>query len=149
MLKNKLAIYFPSTKRMIDVVFELAEPKSGDVLFDLGSGDGRIILEAAKIGIPAVGIEKNLFLVWVSRRKLRNFKNIKIVHGDIFDQDIGKATIIVAYLSRQLTYRLQKKILDETKKGTKIILIDHPFKSWEPVKIKKVGITPVRLYLRS
>jgi predicted RNA methylase len=149
-LKNRLAIFFPSSKNIVKVILEFADIKKNDILYDLGSGDGRILIEAAKKNIKVVGIEKSRFLNWVARRKIRrlSLKNVKIIQGDIFDQDISEATIIVAYLSTSLIRRLQKKIKEEVKKGTRIILVDHSFKGWEPIKQKKVGITPVRLYLK-
>jgi len=147
-LKNKLAIFFPSSKRMIKVVIDFARIKDNDVFYDLGSGDGRILIEAAKKRIKVVGIEKNRFLNWVARRKTKNFKNVKIIQGDIFKQKINDASIIVAYLSQKITERLQKKIKKEVKKGTRIILIDHEFLNWKPVKVKKVGLIPIRLYIK-
>ena len=146
MLKNRLAIFFPSSKEVIKVVMEFAGIKRGDVFYDLGSGDGRILVEAAKRGVRVVGIEQNRGLNWIARRKTRKFDNIKIIRGNIFDQDMSKATVIVAYLSRKLTLKLQKKIEKEVKKGTRIILVDHPFKGWKPIKTRKVGIVSVRLY---
>ena len=148
MLKNRLAIFFPSSKGVIKAVLEFADITHGDVFYDLGSGDGRILVEAAKHGIEVIGIEQNRLLNWIARMRTRNFKNIKIIHGDLFKQDISRATIIVAYLSRDLTLRLQHKLKKECKRGTKIILIDHPFKNWNPVRVKKVGLVTVRLYKR-
>jgi len=147
-LKNKLAIFFPSSKRMIDVVLDFANIKKNDVFYDLGSGDGRILVEAAKKGIKVIGIEKNPLLNWIARRKTKNFKNVRIIQGDIFEQKINGASIIVAYLSQKIAERLQKKIKKEVKKGTRIILIDHEFLNWKPVKIKKVGLIPIRLYVK-
>lgn len=147
-LKNRLAIFFPSSKRMVEVVIDFADIKENDVFYDLGSGDGRILVEAAKKGIKVVGIEKNRFLNWLDRRKTKNFKNVKIIRGDIFKQKINKPSIIVAYLSQKITERLQKKIEKEAKKGTRIILIDHEFLNWKPIKIKKVGLVPIRLYVK-
>ena len=149
-LKNRFAIFFPSSKRMINVVLEFADIKKDDVLYDLGSGDGRILVESAKKNIPVFGIEQNKFLNWIARRKIKRMKldNVKIIQGNIFDQDISKATIIIAYLSQKVTHKLQKKIKREVKKKTRIILIDHKFMNWKPIKMKKVGIIPIRLYMR-
>lgn len=147
-LKNRLAIFFPSSKRMIDVVIEFADIKKDDVLYDLGSGDGRILVEAAKKGIKVVGIEQNRLLNWIAKKKIRKLKNVKIIQGNIFNQDLSKATIIVAYLSIKITHELQKKIEGELKKGTKIILIDHTFIGWKPIRTKKVGLIPIRLYVK-
>ncbi|MDI6826123.1 MAG: methyltransferase domain-containing protein [Candidatus Aenigmarchaeota archaeon] len=149
-MKNRLAVFFPSSKQIITVVMEFADIKSDDIFYDLGSGDGRILIEAAKKKIPVVGIEKNRFLNWIAKRRIRrlNLKNVRIIQGDIFDQDINEATIIVAYLSSGLAHRLQKKIEKEVKKGTSIILIDHSFKGWKPIKERRVGFIPVRLYVK-
>jgi predicted RNA methylase len=148
MLKNKLAVFIPSSKRMVNVIIELAEIKKNDVLYDLGSGDGRILVEAAKNGIKVVGIEQNPILNRIARKKLERFKNVRIIQDDIFDQDLSRATIIVAYLSQILAGKLQKKIEKEVKKGTRIILVDHHFFNWKPVKVKRVGILPISLYVK-
>lgn len=133
---------------MIDVVIEFADIKKNDVLYDLGSGDGRILVEAAKKKIKVIGIEQNRLLNWITRRKTRKLKNVKIIQGNIFEQDLSKATIIVAYLSRKITHELQKKIEREVKKKTKIILIDHSFIDWKPTRVKKIGLIPIRLYVK-
>jgi len=146
--KNRFAVFFPSSKRIIDVVIDFADIKKDDVLYDLGSGDGRILVEAAKKGIKVVGIEKNRLLNWIARKKTKNFKNIKIIQDDLFKQKIDEASVIVAYLSQKVTERLQKKIEKEVKKGTKIILIDHKFLNWEPNRVKKVGFISIRLYTK-
>jgi 16S rRNA A1518/A1519 N6-dimethyltransferase RsmA/KsgA/DIM1 with predicted DNA glycosylase/AP lyase activity len=133
---------------MIEVVMEFADIKKKDVLYDLGSGDGRILEEAAKRGIRVVGIEQNPILNWIARRRTRDFKNVRIIQGDIFKEKINEATIIVAYLSQTVTRKLQKKIEKEVKKGTKIILIDHKFLGWKPIKVRRVGLIPIRLYVK-
>jgi len=133
---------------MINIVIDFADIKKNDVFYDLGSGDGRILVEAAKKGIKVIGVEKNPFLNWLARRKIKNFKNVKIIQGDIFKQKINDASIIVAYLSQKIAERLQKKIEKKVKKGTRIILIDHKFLDWEPSKVKKVGLIPIRLYVK-
>jgi predicted RNA methylase len=133
---------------MIEVVMEFADIKKEDVLYDLGSGDGRILEEAAKKGIKVVGIEQNPILNWLARKRTKNFENVRIIQGDIFKEKINEATIIVAYLSKAVTRKLQKKIEKEVKKGTKIILIDHKFLGWKPIKVRRVGLIPIRLYVK-
>lgn len=150
LLKNKFAIFFPSSKRIIQTILEFADLRKDDVLLDLGSGDGRILMEAGRRGVKAIGIEKNRILNWVARRKIRKagLKNVKIIQGDIFEQDLSKASVIVAYLSRSLTLKLQRKVEKEAKKGTRIIVVDHFFKGWKPEKIKRISLIPVRLYIK-
>ncbi len=147
-LKNRFAIFFPSSRRMIDVVIDFAQIKKNDIFYDLGSGDGRVLIEVAKKNIKVIGIEKNPFLNWFARRKIKNIKNVKIIQGNIFKQKIDDASIIVAYLSQKITEKLQKKIENEVKKGTRIIIIDHEFLNWKPIRVKKVGFIPIRLYIK-
>jgi 16S rRNA A1518/A1519 N6-dimethyltransferase RsmA/KsgA/DIM1 with predicted DNA glycosylase/AP lyase activity len=146
-IKNRFAFFFPSSRDMIDVIIDFADITKNDILYDLGSGDGRILKETAKKNIPVVGIEHNILLNWIAKRKI-NKGNVKIIQDDIFNQNLSKATVIVAYLSREVTFKLQEKILKETKPGTKIILVDHPFQDWKPKKTKKVGHIPIRLYIK-
>ncbi len=150
LLKNRFAIFFPSSKKIIETVLEFADIKKNDVFYDLGSGDGRILIEAAKKNIRVIGIEQNKFLNWIAKRKIEQLKlkNVEIIEDNIFNQSLSKATIIVAYLSISVTHKLQKKIEKEVKKGARIILVDHSFKGWKSVKMKKIGFIPVRLYVK-
>lgn len=150
LLKNRFAIFFPSSKKIIEVVLQFADIKKKDIFYDLGSGDGRILIETAKKNIRVIGIEQNKFLNWIAKRKIEQLKlkNVEIIEDNIFNQSLSKATIIVAYLSISVTHKLQKKIEKEVKKGTRIILVDHSFKEWKPVKMKKIGFIPVRLYVK-
>jgi len=147
MLKNRLAVFIPSSKKMINVILELADIKKNDVFYDLGSGDGRILAEAAKTGIKVIGIEKSPLLNWIARRRLKKYKNVRIIQEDIFKQDLRDATVIVAYLSQLLAEKLQKKIQKEVKK-CRIILVDHHFLDWKSIKEKRVGLIPIRLYIK-
>jgi len=147
MLKNRLAIFFPSFPGMIRIIEEFAGTKKNDLVYDLGSGDGRVLEVFAKKGIKCVGIEQNNLLNKLARRRLNGYKNFKIIQGNIFNQDLSKATVIVAYLSRFVTQDLQKKIEKECKKGTKIILVSYSFDDWKPVKMKKWLWLPIRLYV--
>lgn len=147
MLKNKLAIFFPSFSGMLRIIQDFADAGKNDVVYDLGSGDGRVLEVFADKGIKCVGIEHDKMLNKLARKRLKKYKNVKIVQGNIFDQDLSEATVIIAYLSRFVTRRLQEKIKKESKKGTKIILISYRFKDWESKKFKRWLWIPIRLYV--
>lgn len=147
MLKNRFAIFFPSFSPMVRIIEEFADVKKEDVVYDLGSGDGRVLEWFAKKRIKCVGIEQNRFLNRLARRRLESYKTVRIIQGDIFNQDLSKATVIIAYLSRFVTKKLQKKIEKECRKGTKIILISYRFDDWKSVKTKKWMWLPIRLYV--
>jgi 16S rRNA A1518/A1519 N6-dimethyltransferase RsmA/KsgA/DIM1 with predicted DNA glycosylase/AP lyase activity len=147
MLKNRLAIYWPSSGKMVDVIEGLAGVKKGDVVYDLGSGDGRIVERLSRKAKKCVGVEHNNLLVSYSKKKLRGLKNVKIIHGNIFDQDLSDANVIVAYLSRPLIGALEKKIIMDCKKGTRIVLVGYKFSKLKMAKERKRLWIRIRLYL--
>jgi 16S rRNA A1518/A1519 N6-dimethyltransferase RsmA/KsgA/DIM1 with predicted DNA glycosylase/AP lyase activity len=146
MLKNKLAIFFPSFSGMIRIIDDFADVDEGDLVYDLGSGDGRVLEHFGKKNIKCVGVEQNPLLNKIARKKLKEYSNVKIIQGNIFDQDLSKATVIIAYLSRLVTKDLQKKIKKECNPRTKIILVSYKFSDWNPIKMKRWLWLPIRLY---
>ena len=79
MLKNRLAIFFPSFPEMIRIIEKFADAGKDDVVYDLGSGDGRVLERFVKKGVKCVGIEQNNLLNRLARRRLKGYKNVKIV----------------------------------------------------------------------
>jgi len=128
------------------MIEKLADAKKTDVVCDLGSGDGRVLERLSKKAKKCVGVEHNKFLVSKSRKRLQNLKNVEIVHGNIFDQNLRKIDVIVAYLSRPVTGRLEKKIIDECKKGARVVLVGYRFKRLKLVKELKFGWMRINLY---
>ena len=147
MIKSRLAIFFPSFTPMIRIIESLARARSNDIIYDLGSGDGRVLEVFVRKGIRCVGIEKSNLLVKLSKKRLGKYKNVKIIKGDILNQDLSEATIIIAYLSRFLTKDIESKIKKECKKGTKIILVSYSFDSLRPIEIRKWFWMPISLYV--
>lgn len=131
-------------------ILKLANIRKNDVLYDLGCGDGRIVISAAKeYGIKAVGIEKNDFLVWICKRKVKknNLEDkVKIIKDDIFNQNLSNATIVVMYLTQKLNDKLKPKLEKELKKGTRVISASHIFKGWKEIKKIKTGHFYTYLY---
>jgi len=132
---------------MIRIIEGFANAKKGDIVYDIGSGDGRILEIFARKKVKCVGVEHNILLNKIARRKLKGYKNVKIVQGDIFDQDLSEATVIIAYLSRYVTKKLQKKVRNECEKGARVILVSYKFDDWKPVKMKRWFWLPIRLYV--
>jgi precorrin-6B methylase 2 len=144
------AIFIPLPKRTIEQMLELAKIKKGDALYDLGCGDGRVLIFAAKKhGIKAVGIEKNPLLFRLSKRNIRKNKlenKIQLVKNDFFKEDLSKATVVLVYLSQKTNDRLKPKLEKELKKGTRIVSADHEFKRWKEIKRIKTGHFYSHLY---
>jgi precorrin-6B methylase 2 len=120
-------------------MLELAQPKRGEVLYDLGSGDGRVLIEVAKeYGVRAIGIEINPILVLISKRKVKKAgleKTVKIHWGNFFNQNLSDANIIVVYLSKSANRKLEEKFLRELKPGARIVSEAFTFDKIPLVKV--------------
>lgn len=139
-LARKEAVFVPLPQRTIDEMLGMAEISRDDVLYDLGSGDGRVLVAAAKqYAVRAVGIEKSWFLVWLSKRRIaRNGlkDKVQVVNADFFNHDLSEATVVTAYLSQKINNRLEAKLRMELKAGTRILSADHTFNFTEKAKMK-------------
>jgi ubiquinone/menaquinone biosynthesis C-methylase UbiE len=151
LLVRNQAVFVPLSQKTIDKMLRMANARPNDVLFDLGSGDGRVVIAAARCyGVRAVGIEKSRILAWLSRRAIRRSgvqDKVRIVNGDFFRQDLSEATIVTAYLSRRINRSLEPKLSKELKEGTRILSADHTFKFRETAKVK-TGHFWTHLYIR-
>ncbi len=128
------APYVPTKKEKIKKALSLV-PLKKKVFYELGSGDGRIVLEAAKIGALAFGIEQSWIRVLYSRWKAHQLKlNARFIHGDIFKQNFSPANIIFIYLLHQGVDKLEEKLKKELKKGSIIITQTYHFKNLKPQK---------------
>lgn len=143
------APFVPVSSEEINKILKLAEPKPGEILYDLGSGDGRIIIEAVKnYNVRAIGIEINPFLFYFSRWKIKKLglqAKVKVLQGNFFKKDISQANIIIIYLLQRTNYRLEKKFLSDLRPGTRIISKSFIFKKLPLVKSNFEG-SNIRLY---
>ena len=136
------ALPIPLPRATIREMLRLSSVRRNEVVYDLGSGDGRALIIAAKeFHAEAVGIEKNNFLVWLSRMIIRKNdlqKKIKIVHGDIFQENLKNADVILMYLSHKLTQKLKSKFEKELK-NARIVSASHPVVGWSETKKIRTG----------
>jgi SAM-dependent methyltransferase len=116
----------------------LAHVTPDDVVYDLGSGDGRIVILAAqKYGARAVGIELDPRLVDISRQVARDGEvtnRATFIEGDLFQADISKATVVTLYLSYSINRRLEPKLRSELRPGTRIVSHQFSMGTWTPDK---------------
>ena len=128
--------YIPSTQQNVDEMLRLAGVRPGDVVYDLGSGDGRVVISAARDwGARGVGIEIDGKLVAQSREQARRegvSDRVTFREGDVFAADLKDATVVTMYLLTSLVHRLQPKLLAELKPGTRIVAHDYGFADWKP-----------------
>ena len=143
-------IYVPTPQPVVDAMLELANVGPDDVLYDLGSGDGRIPITAAKrFGIHAVGIDINPARIREANANAEEAgvaDKVTFIEGDMFDAWISEASVVTLYLLQSLNVKLRPKLLSELKPGTRIV--SHSFdmaNEWEPEESRDVDGS--RIYL--
>jgi cyclopropane fatty-acyl-phospholipid synthase-like methyltransferase len=128
--------YTPTRHTIADAMLQLAKVGPADVVFDLGSGDGRIpIIAAQKYGARGVGIELDATLIEQSRQNARDAgvdTRVTFVRGDLFTADISTATVVALYLSPSMNRELAPKLQRELKDGTRVVSHQFPVPDWTP-----------------
>ncbi|MEY4965522.1 MAG: hypothetical protein RL274_1105 [Pseudomonadota bacterium] len=131
--QGKDVVWVPTAQALVDRMLDMAKAVPGDYVIDLGSGDGRTVITAAKRGIKALGVEYNPDMVELSRRNAATAgaKLATFVQGDIFKTDFSKATVITLFLLPDLNVRLRPHLLD-MKPGTRVVSNSFDMGDWEP-----------------
>lgn len=136
--------YIPCTQKIVEVILELAKINSQDIIYDLGSGDGRILITAVKqYGIRGVGIDIDPTRVEEARLKaLKNgvSEQLKFYRQDLFVSNFADATVIFIYLLPHLNLRLRPQLWNQLKPGTRIISRDFDMGDWEPLQQLKFTV---------
>ena len=140
---EKLAPYYPTPATIVERMLELGGLKAGEKMFDLGSGDGRIVIMAArKFRANAVGVEldKDLWKASTDRiRKLGLEKTAAIVNGDLLKQDYSSADLVTVYLLPGFIDKVQPLLDRQLKKGARVVSHDFEFKNWTPETIQSIA----------
>ena len=132
--RGKDVIWLPTQQDLVETMLDVANVTSADYVIDLGSGDGRMVIAAAKRGATALGIEYNPALVNLARRIATEegvSERATFETADIFESDFSKATVITMFLLPELNLRLRAKILD-MKPGTRIVSNTFDMEEWVP-----------------
>lgn len=131
-----------STPEVIDRMLELAEVKPGDVVYDIGSGDGAIIIRAAKkYGVKGVGIEIDQDLVLKARNNAFREKVEHLVEfrvQDAFTADVSPATVVTLYMLPDFNAKLRPMLDRQLKPGSRVVSHDYPIEGWVPDKVERV-----------
>jgi len=139
---EKLAPYYPTPETIVQKMLELGGLKAGEKMFDLGSGDGRIVIMAAqKFHAQAVGIEMDKDLYRQSTDKIRKLgleKRAHIVNGDIFKQNYSSADMLTVYLLPNSNDKVQPLLEKQLRKGARVVAHDFEFKNWQPEKVETI-----------
>ncbi len=132
---GKDVIWVPTNDAVADAMLKAANVKPTDLVYDLGAGDGKIAIAAAKnFGATAVGIEYNKEMAELAKRNTERAgvaDKVKIIHGDIFVEDFSKATVVTMYLLPDLNLKIRPTIL-KMAPGTRIVTNSFNMGDWEP-----------------
>ena len=134
--------YVPSPMHVVHKMIEVAEIKKGDILYDMGSGDGRIVIEAAKkFGIRAVGIDLNPELVAKAKENALSEGVSHLVEfraQDGLTVDISEATVVTLYMFKWFNNALRPK-LQKLKPGSRVVAHDFDIDDWKPTRVEYLG----------
>lgn len=132
--KGKDVVWVPTPQVLVDRMLELAKVTPEDFVIDLGSGDGRTVISAARIGARALGVEYNPDMVALSRenaKKAGTGEMAQFVQADLFDVNLSGATVITMFLLPEINLRLRPRLL-ELRPGTRIVSNTFTMGDWEP-----------------
>ena len=139
--RGKDVVWVPSPQALVDRMLDMAKASPADFLMDLGSGDGRTVITAAKRGINALGIEYNPDMVELSRRNAEKegvSAKAKFEKADLFETDFSKAQVITMFLLPDINRRLRPRILD-LKPGVRVVSNTFDMGDWTPDEMAEAG----------
>lgn len=143
--------FVPTTEEAVAAMLKLADVKKSDVVYDLGCGDGRIVVAAAKIyGARAVGIDINPVRIAEANENVKKAgveKLVRIEDNDLFQADIHEATVVTLFLLSSVNLKLRPKLLADLKPGTRVVSNTFDMGDWKPEKEFIVGNPDEESYL--
>lgn len=146
---HKLAPYVTSPVRIVDRMLELAHLKAGETLYDLGCGDGRILIAAAeKYKVKAVGVEISPKLVAEARENIQNAglsDQASVIKGDLLETDLSDADVVTIYLATSVNQKLKPRLERFLKAGARVISHDYAVPGWKPSHVERADDRHVHL----
>jgi SAM-dependent methyltransferase len=139
---KKIVPFVPTPQEIVVKMVEIAGVKKGDVVYDLGSGDGRIVITAAKKGAKAVGFEIDGDLVKESRENIRQAgvqEQAEIRQQDILTVNLSAASVITLYLLPDVNLRLKPNLLTQLRPGSRVVSHSFDMGDWKPDRTERVG----------
>jgi SAM-dependent methyltransferase len=137
--------FFPTPMPVVTEMLRVANVTAEDVVYDLGSGDGRIVIAAARdFGARGVGIDIDPQRVWegtYNARKAGVADRVRFLQGDIFEADIREATVVTLYLLPSVNFQLRPKLLRDLQVGTRVVSHNFDMADWKPEKTITVTVS--------
>ena len=143
-------IFVPTGFDVVVQMLKLAEVTSKDVVYDLGCGDGRFVVTAARqFGARGVGIDIDPERIKEAHELAKRTgagDKVRFIEGDLFEADISEATVVTLYLLTRLNLKLRPKLMKELKPGTRIVSYAFDMGDWKPEKTEQAGASPIYLW---
>jgi SAM-dependent methyltransferase len=140
--------YVPSPIEVVDRMLEFAGVKKGDIVFDIGSGDGRMVIQAAKkYGARGVGIELDSRLVQLARAGAKREgvdHLVEFKQGDAFKADLSTATVVTLYMLPSFNKLFRPILEKQLKPGARVVVHDYPIEGWDPAEWEEMPLRDTR-----
>lgn len=144
-------VFKPTDSKTAQIMLEAARVGPGDTVYDLGAGDGRLLIMAARrYGAKCVGVEIDPLRFCVARLSVRLFgvqNRVRIVRANIRDVDLSPADVVLMYLSLELNYELRSKFSKELKDDSRVVSYVYPIVGWEPLDLLASAQPGENIYL--
>jgi len=140
--ERSLAPFVPTPQEVVDKMLQVAGVKKDEMVYDLGCGDGRIIITAAqKFGARSTGVELDPDLFKKTQARIAELKlesRVKIIHGNLLEVDLSPANVVTLYLLTDSNTRLKPNLEKYLKPGSRVVSHDFQVTGWTPTKVEKV-----------
>ena len=137
---GKDVVWVPTPYTLVEKMLDMARVTPKDYVIDLGSGDGRNVIAAARRGASALGVEYDRQLLEIARKNAADAgvaKKARFVHGDMFEADISKATVLALFLLPDNLRKLKPKF-EKLRPGTRIVTNGFEIEGWQPREVGKI-----------
>ena len=143
-------IFVPTPNEVVNKMLQMAAVTARDVVYDLGCGDGRIVITAAqRYGARGVGVDIDPERIREAKENAVRAKvtnKVRFIEGDLFQADISEATVVTLYLLTELNLRLRPKLMNDLKPGTRVVSHAFAMGDWAPERTERVSGTEVFLW---
>jgi SAM-dependent methyltransferase len=143
-------IFVPTPNEVVNKMLEMAKVTANDVVYDLGCGDGRIVITAAQqFGCRGVGIDIDPERIREATENVGRAKvtdKVRFIQGDLFEADISEATVVTLYLLTELNLKLRPKLRKDLRPGTRVVSHAFAMGDWKPERTEHVSGSSVYLW---
>ena len=151
--ERSLAPFVPTPQEVVEKMLQVANVKKDDVVYDLGCGDGRIIITAAQMfGAHSVGVELDPDLFKRTQDRIHELKlqdRVRVIHGNLLEVDLSPANVVTLYLLTNSNTKLKPNLEKYLKRGSRVVSHDFQIIGWTPTKVEKLtrGSRTYTIYL--